>query len=102
MPPNTSRATASTRLRELTLVEISDPRSQQGTHLYDSLGLLFHLVDQGHTAPKLTGPDGSQSTDGLDFQPLRADLFTPCRQSPSSMRSSSATPPCSRCSATCY
>jgi hypothetical protein len=65
-----------TRLRELTLVEISDPRSQHGTHLYDSLGLLFRLVDQGHTAPKVTGPDGSQSTDGLDFQPLRADLFT--------------------------
>jgi hypothetical protein len=66
-----------TRLRELTLVQISDPRSQQGTHLYDSLGLLFHLVDRGHTAPKVTGTDGSQSTDGLDFQPLRADLFTP-------------------------
>ena len=65
------------RLRELTLVEIADPRSQQGTHLYDSLGLLFRLVDRGHRSPTIADRDGGESTDGLDFQPLRADLFRP-------------------------
>lgn len=65
------------RLRELTLVEIADPRSERGTHLYDSLALLFRLVDGGHTSPKVVDPDGHASTDGLDFQPLRADLFKP-------------------------
>ncbi len=38
------------RLRELTLVELASPRAAGGTHLYDSLALLFRLVDQGHPA----------------------------------------------------
>lgn len=65
------------RLRELLLRKISEPRSRQGTHLFDSLGLLFRLVDQGHAAPNIANVDGEESTDGLDFQPLRADLFRP-------------------------
>lgn len=65
------------RLSELTLVEIADPRSQQGTHLYDSLGLLFRLVDRGHRSRTVADRDGAEFTDGLDFQPLRADLFRP-------------------------
>lgn len=61
------------RLRELTLVELTGPHARTGTHLYDSLALLFRLVDAGHT-PRVHG-DGD--TQGLTFQPLRADLFRP-------------------------
>mgnify|MGYP001141713097 CR=1 FL=1 len=66
------------RLRELALVELSDPRSQQGTHLYESLQVLFRLVDRGH--PEATrGDDGNapERLAGLTFRSLRADLFRP-------------------------
>ena len=61
------------RLRELTLVELTGPRAMSGTHLYDSLGRLFSLVDQGHQPPE--AGDGEQ--EGLVFNSLRADLFLP-------------------------
>jgi hypothetical protein len=56
------------RLRDLCLVELTDPRSQDGRHLYLSLAQLFTRVDVGY-AP----PDGGD--DSLVFEPLRADLF---------------------------
>ena len=34
------------RLRELTLTELVTPRARTGTHLYESLAMLFRLVDQ--------------------------------------------------------
>ncbi len=62
------------RLRELTLTELVSPAAKSGTHLYESLATLFRLVDRGHT------PQTSQVTDdpasGLEFNALRADLFT--------------------------
>lgn len=61
------------RLRDLTLVELTNPRSAAGTHLYDSLGTLFTLVDKGHTP----GGDGAGDHEGLTFRSLRADLFMP-------------------------
>ncbi|HLS00744.1 MAG TPA: class I SAM-dependent DNA methyltransferase, partial [Beutenbergiaceae bacterium] len=51
------------RLRELALVELSDPRAQHSTHLYDSLAVLFRMVDEGNAS-------------GVVFNPLKADLFT--------------------------
>jgi hypothetical protein len=36
------------RLRELTLTELVSPTAKSGTHLYESLAKLFHLVDRGH------------------------------------------------------
>lgn len=60
------------RLRELTLVELVSPHSRKGTHLYESLEVLFRLVDKGN----LTDLENEQ-TDGLVFNPLRADLFAP-------------------------
>ena len=36
------------RLRELVLVDAATPRGPRGTHLYESLGVLFRLVDDGH------------------------------------------------------
>ena len=61
------------RLRELTLVELASPRAMDGTHLYESLALLFRLVDRGHAA--LKAEDGELP--GLVFHSLRADLFLP-------------------------
>ncbi|MBN3459500.1 class I SAM-dependent DNA methyltransferase [Mycobacterium sp. DSM 3803] len=62
------------RLRELTLTELVSPAAKNGTHLYESLATLFRLVDRGHT------PQTSQVADdpapGLEFNALRADLFT--------------------------
>ncbi|UZX02209.1 class I SAM-dependent DNA methyltransferase [Arthrobacter sp. CDRTa11] len=64
------------RLRELTLVNIQSPASRRGTHIYESLAQLFHLVDNGH-APAGSDPsdDASGENEGLVFQPLKADLF---------------------------
>lgn len=61
------------RLRELTLRELHEETAQAGTHIYQSLGLLFKLVDSGLN----TGvtPDQEEAFDGLVFQPMRADLF---------------------------
>jgi hypothetical protein len=64
------------RLRDLVQVQLASPRARAGTHLYESLGVLFRLVDQGHTAAR---PDEEESAaqEGLDFHSLRADLFVP-------------------------
>ena len=59
------------RLRELILVELTGPRAIEGTHLYDSLGRLFSLVDQGHEPPEAREAE----QEGLIFNSLRADLF---------------------------
>lgn len=64
------------RLRELTLTELVSPQAQSGTHLYESLATLFRLVDSGHTphAPDHVADDPAP---GLEFNSLRADLFSP-------------------------
>ncbi|MFU9030053.1 Eco57I restriction-modification methylase domain-containing protein [Rhodococcus erythropolis] len=64
------------RLRELTLTELVSPQAQSGTHLYESLATLFRLVDRGHTphAPEQVTDDPAP---GLEFNSLRADLFSP-------------------------
>jgi len=62
------------RLRELVQVELATPSAQTGTHLYESLGVLFRLVEEGNE-PRTTDDDGT--LEGLTFNPLRADLFMP-------------------------
>lgn len=64
------------RLRELTLTELVSPQAKNGTHLYESLATLFRLVDRGHTphAPENVADDPAP---GLEFNRLRADLFSP-------------------------
>ncbi len=62
------------RLRELTLTELVSPAAKNGTHLYESLATLFRLVDRGHT-PKSTQV-ADDPAPGLEFNALRADLFT--------------------------
>ena len=66
------------RLRELTLVELATPRAQSGTHIFDSLGTLFTLIDKGHEGhPDAADDDDAAAAEGLTFRQLRADLFLP-------------------------
>jgi hypothetical protein len=69
------------RLRDLVQVELATPRARGGTHLYDSLGVLFRLVDSGHapaTADPIPDEDAASAfAEGLTFNALRADLFRP-------------------------
>nr|WP_232491077.1 DNA methyltransferase [Mycobacterium dioxanotrophicus] len=66
------------RLRELTLTELVSPTAKSGTHLYESLAKLFHLVDGGHHPRTPVAGDGTDDpAPGLEFNELRADLFAP-------------------------
>ncbi|KIU18566.1 Eco57I restriction-modification methylase domain-containing protein [Mycolicibacterium llatzerense] len=66
------------RLRELTLTELVSPTAKSGTHLYESLAKLFHLVDGGHHPRTSEAGDGTDDpAPGLEFNELRADLFAP-------------------------
>ncbi|WP_307820358.1 DNA methyltransferase [Rhodococcoides fascians] len=64
------------RLRELTLTELISEQARTGTHLYESLATLFRLVDRGHT-PTMRENVSDDPAPGLEFNPLRADLFSP-------------------------
>lgn len=64
------------RLRDLVQVELATPQAVHGTHLYDSLGILFRVVDTGHS-PARSGDEDAESDEGLQFNALRADLFSP-------------------------
>ncbi|MGW4411890.1 class I SAM-dependent DNA methyltransferase [Nonomuraea sp. NPDC004702] len=72
------------RLRELVQVELVTPRARSGTHLYDSLAVLFRLVDSGHASVSRPAKDEDEEEEdtsafgqGLIFNALRADLFRP-------------------------
>src|SRR5690606_12908798 len=71
--PDYARGYSLDRLRELVQVELASPHARSGTHLYESLALLFRLVDRGHT---LDVEADRLVERGLEFQPLRADLFS--------------------------
>ncbi|WP_145951569.1 Eco57I restriction-modification methylase domain-containing protein [Micrococcus luteus] len=60
------------RLRELTLVELATEQARRGTHLHESLAVLSRLVDAG---PRPWTPEQEDAAGGLEFHPLRADLF---------------------------
>ncbi|MFT0846889.1 class I SAM-dependent DNA methyltransferase [Actinomycetaceae bacterium L2_0104] len=72
--PTYQRGYSLDRLKELTQVKLDDPHSQNGTHLYESLMVLFNLVDQG-TSSSASKESSSSGTEGLTFHSLRADLF---------------------------
>ncbi|MGM7669837.1 DNA methyltransferase [Microbacterium sp. A93] len=62
------------RLRDLALQELVTEQGRTGTHLYESLAVLSRLVDRG---PREWPADDAESGAGLEFHPLRADLFAP-------------------------
>lgn len=65
------------RLRELTLVNLASSEAQRGTHIYESLALLFSLVNKGHTPESGDFNEPSGKNEGLTFRSLEADLFQP-------------------------
>lgn len=67
------------RLRDLILTEPATHRAQNGTHLYESLQLLFNLVNRGHNPhdDAAQGYDPNSPEEGLQFRNLDADLFKP-------------------------
>ena len=63
------------RLRDLALTELHEESSRAGTHIYESLNRLFHLVDEGHN--EYVSTQDEAEFDGLVFRSMRADLFLP-------------------------
>lgn len=65
------------RLRDLILTEPTTHRAQHGTHLYESLQLLFERVNRGHDPHDENDEffDENATEDGLEFRNLDADLF---------------------------
>lgn len=65
------------RLRDLILTEPTTHRTQNGTHLYESLQLLFERVNCGHDPHDESAElyDANATEDGLEFRNLDADLF---------------------------
>ncbi|MGC4796244.1 class I SAM-dependent DNA methyltransferase [Micromonospora saelicesensis] len=54
------------------------PSGEDGTHLYESLDLLFRMVNEGHRPRAGADVDDKASEgEGLRFEPMRSDLFLP-------------------------
>lgn len=67
------------RLRDQVLIEPVTQRDRDGKHLYQSLAILFDMVDQGHDPEDTTNANfrADASEPGLTFRSLKADLFNP-------------------------
>ncbi|MFV2101637.1 class I SAM-dependent DNA methyltransferase [Micromonospora sp. LOL_024] len=65
------------RLGELVSRRLA-PSAEDGTHLHESLDLLFRMVNGGHRPRGGAGVDERASEgEGLRFEPMRSDLFLP-------------------------
>ncbi|RNL83005.1 Eco57I restriction-modification methylase domain-containing protein [Halostreptopolyspora alba] len=70
------------RLGDLVVGDLVGEESRTGTHLYESLDLLFRMVNEGHRprgAAAAQDRSGLSEGEGLRFEALRADLFDPDR-----------------------
>ncbi|MBE1532604.1 Eco57I restriction-modification methylase domain-containing protein [Actinomadura algeriensis] len=63
------------RLGDLVVRDLVSEQSRASTHLYESLDLLFRMVNDGHNARN--GHDDESDGEGLRFEPLRSKLFEP-------------------------
>lgn len=63
------------RLRDQILNPPVTDKARRGTHLYDSLQLLFTQVNDGHDPLETAGADQDAQNEGLTFRNLEADLF---------------------------
>lgn len=71
------------RLGDLVVNDLVGEEARGSTHLYQSLDLLFRMVNEGHNPRGHVldeeEAEGLSEGDGLRFEPLRADLFDPER-----------------------
>ncbi|MGP5249886.1 DNA methyltransferase [Corynebacterium variabile] len=67
------------RLRDQVLTEPVTDRARRGTHLYQSLQILFDMVNEGHNPKDPAAADFLEDAgnEGLVFRNLDADLFQP-------------------------
>ena len=63
------------RLRDQILNPPVTDKARRGTHLYDSLQLLFTQVNDGHDPLETEDADEDAQNEGLTFRNLEADLF---------------------------
>ena len=63
------------RLRDQILNPPVTDKARRGTHLYDSLQLLFTQVNEGHDPLEAPHADADAQNQGLTFRNLEADLF---------------------------
>ena len=71
------------RLGDLVVPDLQGEEARGSTHLYESLDLLFRMVNEGHNqrGHQLSDEEaiGLSEGEGLRFEPLKADLFDPAR-----------------------
>ena len=65
------------RLRDYALTPPLTEQARRGTHLYDSLQVLFDQVSHGHHPELQPDADEDAQNEGLTFRNLEADLFKP-------------------------
>ncbi|MCT2338226.1 Eco57I restriction-modification methylase domain-containing protein [Corynebacterium sp. p3-SID1056] len=63
------------RLRDYALTPPLTEQARRGTHLYDSLQILFDQVNHGHHPEQTENADEDAQNEGLTFRNLEADLF---------------------------
>ena len=67
------------RLGELVARRLTGEEARTGFHLYESLDLLFRMVNNGHNARGNASTEGLSEGEGLRFESLKADLFEPSK-----------------------
>ncbi|MEV4322376.1 class I SAM-dependent DNA methyltransferase [Microbispora rosea] len=64
------------RLGDLVVRDLTGEEARNSFHLYESLDLLFRMVNRGHR-PRMGAELEGSEREGLRFEPLRSDLFEP-------------------------
>ena len=67
------------RLGEIASHRLIGEEARIGFHLYESLALLFRMVNNGHNGRGAADVTGLSEGEGLRFESLKADLFDPDR-----------------------
>ena len=67
------------RLGELVARRLIGEEARTGFHLYESLDLLFRMVNNGHNPRGNASTEGLSEGEGIRFEPLKADLFEPSK-----------------------
>jgi hypothetical protein len=67
------------RLGELVARRLIGEEARTGFHLFESLDLLFRMVNNGHRARGNASTEGLSEGEGIRFESLKADLFEPSK-----------------------